>query len=225
MADWRGEFGDLYTVRNMGIPDRTKFFKRFLPYDFECALEIGCNWGANLISLSNLGIRVTGCDVNESAVKLSRQYGLDTFVCSGTEIPEKNNAYDLVFTIGVLIHQQTPELIKIMKEMVRISSDYVLFAEYNGTDEEVPYRGERYALFKREFGRIFEALFPEATLVEQGHAGRELGFDDVTYWLYDVSNCSSKIRLYPPSGEGIEEGEEQEFIVTSAGTFRKVDTD
>jgi hypothetical protein len=96
-----------------------------------------------------------------------------------------------------------------------------MFAEYEGTDEEVPYRGERFALFKREFGRIFEAVNPGAELLDTGIAGKELGFDDVTYWIYDISDCTSKDGIKKASPKSLEESEEQEFAVTSTRTFRE----
>ena len=219
MADWEGDFGNEYTVRNMYVPDRGVFFRRFLKYSIGTVFEIGCNWGPNLQAFESIGIEALGCDVNEGAVKIANSMGLKAYH-GGSEMC--NEKFDFVFTVGVLIHQRTPAVVRMMREMVRLSSKYVMFAEYEGTDEEVPYRGERYALFKREFGKIFEAMYPAAILVDTGVAGKELGFDNVTYWMYDISDCASEIRFTPATGKSIKDGAEQEFVVTSLGTFREV---
>jgi hypothetical protein len=109
-----------------------------------------------------------------------------------------------------------------MKNMVVLSSWLVMFAEYKGTDEEVPYRGERFALFKRDYGRIFEAIFPNAELLEDGTAGKELGFDNVTYWVYDVSNCSSEVRFDTPPRKSIEECERPDVALPLVGKTKQV---
>ena len=220
MADWEGAFGDEYTVRNAELADRTRFFQRFLKYDIVDAFEIGCNIGTNMKVLEKLGVDTIGCDINTTAVNVAVLNGLKAYIASGTTTADYGK-YDFVFTVGVLIHQRTPELISMMKEMKRLSGRYVMFAEYVGDDEEVPYRGERFALFKRKFGRIFESLFPKSVLMESGTAGEELGFDNVTYWLYDISNCSSEDGVTEIAGESIDEGEEPESFGVSLGSFRK----
>jgi hypothetical protein len=184
------------------------------------AFEIGCNMGANLKVLESLGIEAMGCDVNAYAVDIAILTGLKAYVADGRWLPVGD--YDLVFTVGVLIHLRTPDLIMVMKNLVKMSRKYVMFAEYEGTDEEVPYRGERCALFKRQFGKIFEALFPVAELMETGYAGKEEGFDNVTYWVYDVSNCSSKVGFTTTTWESFEIGEGEEFISTPSGTAGEV---
>jgi len=222
MADWSGEFGEQYTARNMQVPDRRKFFQWILRNEIATAFEIGCNWGANLQELEAENIDAVGCDVNESAVLIANKMGLKAFHGEAKDINEK---FDLVFTVGVLIHQQTPKLVEIMKHMVRLSSRYVMFAEYEGTDEEVPYRGERFALFKREFGKVFEALFPRAVLLERGFAGKELGFDDVTYWVYDISDCASTDGVSPVAGQSLDESAKCKFVGTFVTSVGAVGTD
>jgi len=221
MADWQGTFGDQYTMRNAELADRTKFFQRFLKYEIVDAFEIGCNIGTNMKVLERLGIETVGCDINVTAVNIAVLNNLKAYVSMGTNV-DAYDKYDMVFTVGVLIHQQTAELIKMMKEMVRLSARYVMFAEYEGDDEEVPYRGERHALFKREFGRIFESLFPQAELLDTGIAGKEMGFDNVTYWMYDISNCASEDGFSQVARESSDEGEGEEFIGSPVRAFGKV---
>ena len=220
MDDWAGKFGDDYTKRNAELADRSKFFQRFLKYDIAEAFEIGCNIGTNLKVLEKLGVEAIGCDVNSTAVQVAVLNNLKATVSDGT--CGVYGMFDFVFTVGVLIHQRTPDLIKMMKQMRETSSRYVMFAEYVGDDEEVPYRGERHALFKREFGAIFVSLYPNAKLVEYGTAGKEMGFDNVTYWMYDISYCASADGFSPTTGKGIDEGARAKPYRTPVGAVGKV---
>ena len=75
-----------------------------------------------------------------------------------------------------------------MAEIVRCSRRYVLCGEYFAEETtEVPYRGQDGALFKRDYGALYQELFPELALVEQGFLGRDEGWDDVTWWLFERS--------------------------------------
>ena len=86
----------------------------------------------------------------------------------------------------VLIHQPESTLPLVMAEMVRTSARWVLCGEYYGeSTEEVPYRGNEGALFRRDFGGAFAELFPELTLHSTGFLGRDEGWDDITWWLFE----------------------------------------
>ena len=42
----------------------------------------------------------------------------------------------------------------------------------------------RGALFKRNYGKIIQALFPRLKLIKKGELKKSEGWDDVTYWLF-----------------------------------------
>jgi hypothetical protein len=86
---------------------------------------------------------------------------------------------------GVLIHQPTESLRLVMDEMVRCSKRYVLSMEYFAeVEEEVPYRGERGALFRRNYGKLFSEAYP-LHLVTSGDLTKAEGWDNVRYWLFE----------------------------------------
>ena len=64
---------------------------------------------------------------------------------------------------------------------------YVFCGEYYDTDTvEVHYRGDEGALFRRDYGALFDELFPtELALVRQGYLSPEQGWDRVTWWLFE----------------------------------------
>lgn len=189
---WAGPFGDEYVDRNADAYDRRGPFWTDLVerYGFSSALEVGCNVGGNLQWLTELipGGQVLGVDVNRKAIQLLHQRlpTADAIVGPARALPFRDCYADLVFTMGVLIHQPDSTLPLVMAEMVRCSKRYVLCGEYFGDEAtEVPYRGHDGALFRRDYGGLFAELFPELTLAEQGFLGRDEGWDDITWWLFE----------------------------------------
>ncbi len=189
---WAGGFGDEYVERNLSQYDeRAPFWDSVLTrYPARRALEVGCNVGGNLrwIVRHPGQPRVCGIDVNSSALGQLHRNLPGVGACRGLarQLPFPDASFDLVFTMGVLIHQPEDSLAPVMAEMVRTSRRYVLCGEYFGEmTEAVPYRGHEGALFRRDYGKLFEGLFPQLSLVEQGFLARDVGWDDVTFWVLE----------------------------------------
>jgi pseudaminic acid biosynthesis-associated methylase len=190
---WAGEFGNEYVDRNIGAYERRGEF--WLPFMEELApqsvLEIGCNVGGNLqwIAQRVAAERVVGVDVNAKALKMleARVPGVRAVNSPARDIPFADRSVDFVFTMGVLIHQPEETLTRVMTEMVRVARKWVFCAEYYDTETvEVPYRGQEGALFRRDYKRLFQDLFPdELTLVREGFLGPEQGWDRDTWWLFE----------------------------------------
>ena len=88
--------------------------------------------------------------------------------------------------MGVLIHIAKDDLPAAMSEIVRCSGRYVLCGEYFADEERaVEYHGQAAALFKRDYGGLYGSRFPDLRLVERGFLGRDEGWDDVTWWLFE----------------------------------------
>ena len=228
MADWSGEFGDAYTGRNS--PDarlRAEFFTTLSKWDIDTAFEVGCNIGTNMIAVEEgLGCEVSGCDINEKALEKASDIGLEVYYQDATDLDHSCGEFDLVFTCGVLIHLNTPQMIRCMKEMHRISTGLVMFMEYKGNDIEIPYRGQRGALIKREYGDIFQALFPEAELMETGFLPKEMGFDDITYWVfYDTGDSTGAYGIDKVPWKSDEESNGEVIAATLTGEIGAVRVD
>lgn len=188
---WAGNFGDAYTKRNADSwRARGEFWNGFLRrFVVDTVLEVGCNVGANLrwVAESVDPAGVFGVDVNEGALEQLRvsQPRTNAVVASGRNLPFRDAWFDLVFTMGVLIHVPPVTLPLVMAEIVRCSRRYVLCAEYFSEEpREVEYRGQSGALFTRDFGALYRELFSELEDVSSGFLGREDGFDDVTWRLF-----------------------------------------
>lgn len=186
---WSGEFGDAYVERNAEAErGREAFWLPFLDaHPVASALEVGCNVGGNLRWVAERVAEVTGVDVNERALDRLRQRlpTVQALRAEAARLPFDDSSFDLVFTMGVLIHQPEESLDAVLQEMERCSRRFVLAGEYFDDDEtEVPYRGQSGALFKRDYGRRISAACPSLELVETGRLDDE-GWDDVTWWLFE----------------------------------------
>ena len=189
---WGGDFGDAYVDRNREAwAKREAFWSGVLAETRpERVLEVGCNLGANLhwVAAQVRPENVYGVDVNLKALVELRQRvpGVNAVASAGRDLPFRDRWFDLTFTMGVLIHQPEATLPLVMAEVVRCSRRFVLCGEYfSETTVEVPYRGVSGALFKRDYGRLYQELFPELRQVKTGFLGRDDGWDDVTWWLFE----------------------------------------
>jgi pseudaminic acid biosynthesis-associated methylase len=190
---WSGEFGDQYVARNRAAAEgRGSFWTGLLrEIEVRSVLEVGCNLGGNLGWISGLvpPRGVCGVDINEQALATLRQNlpGVNSFWASARDLPFRDARFDLVFTTGVLIHQAPESLPIVMSEIVRCSRKYVLCGEYYAERlTEVPYRGHSGALWKRDFGGLYQQLFPELVLRRKGFLAKDQGgWDDVTYWMFE----------------------------------------
>lgn len=191
---WAEEFGNAYVDRNRTAAEkRGPFWQAIMTeYPGQRVLEVGCNLGANLhwVAAHRLPQQVYGVDINLKALDELHQRlpQVNALWSPARELPFRDGWFDMVFTMGVLIHQPESTLPLIMAEIVRCSRRYVLCGEYYAEQTiEVPYRGQTGALFKRDYGRIYQELFPELQLRRQGFLSREEGWDDVTYWVFEKS--------------------------------------
>src|SRR5262249_5053014 len=191
-ALWSGEFGDAYTERNAAAGDERRRFWRATLEEFPAArvLEVGCNLGANLRWIASEGGRDAICGVDLNLLALDRLHRVVPRVrpvaAAALGLPFADGTFDLVFTVGVLIHQPPAALPAVMKEIVRCSRRFVMCGEYYAPEPtEVAYRGQTGALFKRDFGGLYRQLFPGLALRKQQFLSKAEGWDDVTVWMFE----------------------------------------
>ena len=189
---WEGEFGNAYTDRNQAAGEpRAPFWEQIVKeFSVNRILEVGCNLGGNLRWLATQlpPQDLYGVDINLKALQeLHRDLPhVNAFYSQARELPFRDRWFDLVFTMGVLIHQPPETLPIVMAEIVRCANRYVLCGEYFSNEPEtVAYRGETGALFKRDFGCLYQELFPDLILRKKGFLSKEEGWDDVTYWVFE----------------------------------------
>jgi len=187
-ALWSGPFGDAYTERNLRISSKRMEFWQHIAtiYRPKRVLEVGCNHGANLRHLAQFldPQEIWGADINKGALEQARDLSpeISFVMASGFDLPFRDGYFDLVFTVGVLIHQPPHDLPPFMTELARCSSRYVLAVEYvDTTFVEIPYRGFDEALYRGPYGEAYRKM--GMMLMETGKLGKDSGFDDCTYWV------------------------------------------
>jgi pseudaminic acid biosynthesis-associated methylase len=194
---WAGQFGDQYIDRNQGagfIECKAAMFERVLARttDVRSVLEFGCNIGLNLIALSRLipHVELKAVEINATAVARARTSLPDAKIVHGSILdflPEE--ASDLAFTCGVMIHLNPEMLPAVYAKLAAASRRYVVIAEYyNPSPVVVNYRGHSERLFKRDFAGEFIEAHPEFQLVDYGFVYRKdprFPLDDVTWFLLE----------------------------------------
>jgi len=186
-AAWAGEFGNDYSHRNKSWLHRKPFWRKIMKETAaESILEVGCNTGHNLVCIDGKGRDLYGIDINLPAVVHARKRLPDAMFSVNTakSLPWKDNKFDLVFTMGVLIHQPDESLHMVMSEIVRCSKQWVLCAEYTAQETTpVAYRGLEASLFKRDYETLYLKSFP-LILHEEGFLSKNDGFDNITWQLF-----------------------------------------
>jgi trans-aconitate methyltransferase len=188
---WRGNFGNEYHQRNrVEWKGRLPFWESALSYTTPSSVfELGCGPGWNLQAIGAIAPATDchGADVNQDACNEARSRGFDV-IFTGHREGEfagiwPDGCMDLVFTAGCLIHIPSHTLKHTMEGLVDLSARYILAIEYHAdtdTEEPVEYRGQSDALWKRNYGQLYQEL--GLTLLSQGPAE---GFDDCTYYLLE----------------------------------------
>ena len=196
---WSGDFGAAYTARNLAsdqaLRDRTLMWSRigqsFQGDPPKSILEVGPNLGINLRVLPLLyDASLHAIEPNPAARDTLLKENVlppeNLFAGFGDSIPVPDASVELAFTSGVLIHVEPARLPATLDEIHRVSSKYILCAEYfSPRPEALPYRGHEGLLFKNDFGGLYMDRFPSLTLVDHGFFWKRVtGIDDITWWLF-----------------------------------------
>jgi pseudaminic acid biosynthesis-associated methylase len=193
---WAGDFGTAYIARNRGrtlLDSNRALFAKVLSHtkNVRSAIEFGANIGNNLHALRDLvpSIELHAVEINEAAASEIRAWGGATVEVASLGEFTPSRQWDLSFTKGVLIHLDPDSLPDTYEKLVAASSRYVMVCEYYSPEPmEVDYRGQRQALFKRDFaGEILDA-HPGLELVDYGFTYRRdplHPLDDSTWFLME----------------------------------------
>ena len=83
------------------------------------SLELGCGTGIILNMADLVAKKAFGIDLSPGMAKMSQKKGLDARVGSATEIPFKDNTFDIVYSFKVLAH--IPDIKKAVQEATRVT--------------------------------------------------------------------------------------------------------
>jgi pseudaminic acid biosynthesis-associated methylase len=197
-ALWRGHFGDEYIERNPvsagNVQAAAMLWAQILlrvqgerPRQI---LEVGANIGINLCALRGLtDAELFAVEPNAAARQQLAQVLPAGNVLDGVaaKIALADASVDLVFTRGVLIHIHPDDLLASCRELHRVARRYIVSIEYfSANPEELRYRNQSSALFKRDFGAFWLDNFPGLRVLDYGFAWQRLtGLDNLTWWMFE----------------------------------------
>ena len=136
---WKNIYGEEYRSKNQ-IFDNEKGSEAWEKMLSKCEkenfkiLECGCNIGRNIsqikkafpnFSTSVIEINKEALEICKSKNKIEKSFNGSIINCDF-----EPNQFDLVFTMGVLIHIAPENLIDTMSKIKNLSKRYVLFGEY-----------------------------------------------------------------------------------------------
>jgi ubiquinone/menaquinone biosynthesis C-methylase UbiE len=176
------EFWDAYTDRQPRTDQATLLrglLKPWLP-DIHSVLEVGCNRGDNLEAFT---CEAVGVEPNAHAREEAEEAGFTVWAGTAHELPAPNNSFDLVFTMGVLIHIPPNMLSRSLREIHRVAGKYILAVEYDAEfPTPVDYRGVRAGIWKRQYGHEYISRFKDLLPVASGRAPE---LDGCKWWMFE----------------------------------------
>jgi pseudaminic acid biosynthesis-associated methylase len=199
---WSGDFAEEYIQRNSSIEGVNDTLTNLISTTFEDIvldflssidknskiLEVGCNIGLRLKTLSKLGFtNLTGLEINDKAIKIAKQENPEiNFIHSSIEeYVHQGSAFDLVFTSDVLIHINPNILDSVISKIVSLSKRYIFgFEYYSDSLTEIKYRNNSNVLWKQNFPKLYLNRFSNLKSIKQQkfpHKNSELC--DVAYLL------------------------------------------
>ena len=195
-AFWAGDFGQGYIERNKApklIAANIVLFRQILQKTpgISSVAELGCNIGLNLVALNHINrdLALTGYEINAEAAQQAGSQAQAQIICTTVIEPlDGEQAYDLTFTKGVLIHIQPDALNAAYDNLYRLSRRYIMVCEYyNPTPVSIGYRGHEDRLFKRDFaGELIDRF--GLKLIDYGfvyHRDPVAPQDDATWFLME----------------------------------------
>jgi pseudaminic acid biosynthesis-associated methylase len=190
MSLWASKFGDEYTQRpQTSVEDRIGVWASLIPYSCQSILEVGANVGANLEAIGQFSeARLYATEPNDEARKELYQLPLNCVTPDYADMLDfPNEAMDLVFTSGVLIHVPPDKLIPSMREIHRVSRRWIIAAEYFAPQEEmIPYRGTKDTLWRRDYGSLYLDTFSDLQCLGCLFAWKRItGLDNLTFWVFE----------------------------------------
>ena len=191
---WAGKFGDDYILRNKGdqiLSNNVSLFRDIIrsTNGVKSVMEFGANIGLNLKAIKQLrnDIELSAIEINKKAVSgLSKMKNIKVYPQSILEF-SPDYSRDLVFTKGVLIHINPDFLPRVYDLLYKTSNRYICIIEYyNKTPVEVPYRGHKGKLFKRDFAGEILDRHEDLMLADYGfvyHRDHNFPQDDINCFL------------------------------------------
>ena len=173
---WETDFGNKYVKRNLKSDRIFTIGKNLINNKvfINEVLELGANVGLNLDAIKRVypDIKTYGVEINKLAYNIGKKK--HKFYNKPILNFKSKKKYDLVCSVGVLIHQNPKHLNAFYNKLYSLSKKYIYLSEYfNPTPVMVKYRNNNDKLFKRDFAKELWVKFPKLKLIDYGFHWKE----------------------------------------------------
>mgnify|MGYP003951945667 FL=1 len=168
---WETDFGNKYVKRNLKSDRIFTIGKDLLNNKviINEVLELGANVGLNLDAIKRVypDVKTYGVEINKLAYNIGKKK--HKFYNKPILNFKSKKKYDLVCSLGVLIHQNPKHLNAFYNKLYSLSKKYIYLNEYfNPTPVTIKYRNNDEKLFKRDFAKELWIKFPRLKLIDYG---------------------------------------------------------
>ena len=168
---WETDFGNKYVKRNLKSDRIFTIGKDLLNNKviINEVLELGANVGLNLDAIKRVypDVKTYGVEINKLAYNIGKKK--HKFYNKPILNFKSKKKYDLVCSLGVLIHQNPKHLNAFYNKLYSLSKKYIYLNEYfNPTPVTIKYRNNDEKLFKRDFAKELWIKFPKLKLIDYG---------------------------------------------------------
>ena len=168
---WETDFGNKYVKRNLKSDRIFTIGKDLLNNKviINEVLELGANVGLNLDAIKRVypDVKTYGVEINKLAYNIGKKK--NKFYKKPILNFKSKKKYDLVCSLGVLIHQNPKHLNAFYNKLYSLSKKYIYLSEYfNPTPITIKYRNNDEKLFKRDFAKELWIKFPRLKLIDYG---------------------------------------------------------
>lgn len=113
-------YNGLSEIDRLFVSDFARVSQQFPDADIGNVLEIGCGVGRALKILKASGIESQGVEMSDHAVSVCRNAGLEASFGDAADLPYKEGAFDVTFSMDVLEH--VADFSKALNEAVRVAA-------------------------------------------------------------------------------------------------------
>jgi ubiquinone/menaquinone biosynthesis C-methylase UbiE len=124
----------------------------FMPYN-ATVLDLGCGSGRDILFFTLKNIKAFGLDYSYNLSSLAHQHTNQPIVQADfLEIPFSNESYDMVWSIGSLLHLKKDQVSKPLFEIKRIlkKNGYLMTSMKKGSGEEITKDGRFFAYYEAD---------------------------------------------------------------------------
>jgi len=130
--------------------------------DFDSILEVGCQWGENILALERKfpNKRILGVDMDTEVISEGRKYLLRGMLTYGDvrSLDYKDNEFDIVFTNALICMLEKSDVKQAIKEIKRVAKKQIMFIELMTEDLIGRVHG------KGRVGVNWKQMFPKAEI-------------------------------------------------------------